>query len=298
MKSLFENKQNGTHSIDNKPLDYYLERTKDFKSSFGEFKVFEDSFGFNVIDESVSCPVGYKARAGEFLIQNLVEQGYREVVYVAPRNGFAAISLSWLCEKYGLKLNLVMPASKEVSDHQALCIELGATPLFLRVAAMPNANRMAALYASQIGGAYLPLGLKHEDVVACGVKCLWEQFEGKGPNTMWSVISTGVLSRTLQIAFPNTEFKAVAVSRNIQHGDLGRAEFYGYHKPFVQKADMQPLDFDCEQCYDAKGYHYMLDYGKPGDWFFNVAGNAEKPTIDKSTIDSYRDWNDKRDFEL
>jgi len=42
----------------------------------------------------------------------------------------------------------------------------------------------------------------------------------------------------------------------------------------------------------------MVKYGQKGDWFFSVAGNANMPTIDKSLIDSYRDWNDLRDFNL
>ena len=40
----------------------------------------------------------------------------------------------------------------------------------------------------------------------------------------------------------------------------------------------------------------MKELGQPGDWFFNVAGNAPLPTLDKSTIDSYRDWRDYKDF--
>ncbi len=114
---------------------------------------------------------------------------------------------------------------------------------------------------------------------------------------MWSVISTGVLSRTMQIALPDTKFKAVAVARNIQQGELGRADFYSYHKPFNSKSDLIPDKFNCESSYDSKGWDYMVKYGQEGDWFFSVAGNANMPTIDKSLIDSYRDWNDLRDFD-
>ena len=41
----------------------------------------------------------------------------------------------------------------------------------------------------------------------------------------------------------------------------------------------------------------MIKYGNKGDWFFNVAGNASKPTINKKIIDSYRNWNDLKDFK-
>lgn len=277
-------------------LDYYLDLTKDFKSSFGNFNV-KQVDGFNVIDESESCEVGYKARSGEFFIQDLVRQGVKKIVYVQPRRGFAGISLSWLCKKYGLDLILVMPSSKEVSNHQALCIELGAKPLFARIAAMPNANSLAKKYAEKVGAYYVPLGLNHPYVIAGGIRCMYDYFKDKEkPKTMWSVISTGVLSRTMQIALPDTEFNAVAVARNIQQGELGRAKFYSYHKPFNSKSDLIPNEFDCEDSYDSKGWDYMVKHGKQGDWFFSVAGNAKLPTIDKSKIDSYRDWRDLRDF--
>lgn len=297
---MFLNKQKYKENNDIKGfmnLDYYLDLTKDFSSSFGDFNVKQVN-GFNVIDESESCEVGYKARSGEFFIQELVAKGVTKIVYVQPRRGFAGISLSWLCKKYNLDLILVMPSSKEVSDHQALCIELGAKPLFARIAAMPNANSLARKYADKIDAYYIPLGLNHPYVVAGGVRSIYDYFKDKEkPNTMWSVISTGVLSRSMQIALPDTEFKAVAVARNIQQGELGRAEFYSYHKPFNSKSDLIPDEFDCENSYDSKGWDYMVKYGKKGDWFFSVAGNAKQPTIDKSTIDSYRDWNDLKDFK-
>lgn len=297
---MFLNKQTYKDNNDLKGfmnLDYYLDLTKDFKSSFGDFNI-KQVDGFNVIDESESCEVGYKARSGEFFIQDLVRQGVKKIVYVQPRRGFAGISLSWLCKKYGLDLILVMPSSKEVSDHQALCIELGAKPLFARVAAMPNANSLAKKYAEKVGAYYVPLGLNHPYVIAGGIRCIYDYFKDKEkPGTIWSVISTGVLSRTMQIALPDTEFNAVAVARNIQQGELGRAKFYSYHKPFNSKSDLIPDKFDCEDSYDSKGWDYMVKYGKKGDWFFSVAGNAKLPTINKSTIDSYRDWRDLKDFK-
>ena len=254
---MFLNKQK---YIENKDLnlfglDQYLMLTEDFKSSFDPFVV-KDVNGFNVIDESESCEVGYKARSGEFFMQHLKDIKVNHVVYVQPRRGFAGISLAWLCKKYDMKLTLVMPASKEVSDHQALCIELGAEAKFARIAAMPNANKYAKEYAKKVNAFFIPLGLNHPLVIAGGVKVIYDYFKDKDkPKTMWSVISTGVLQRSLQIALPDTEFKAVAVARNIQQGELGRAEFYSYHKPFNSLSDLIPDKFDCESSYDSKGWH-------------------------------------------
>lgn len=297
---LFKNLQKGTENKDlseGKNLDYYLRRAEGFKSSFPPFEVIEFNGRF-IIDESVSCKVGYKARAGELLVSNLVEAGFKEIVYVQPRQGFAGISLAYLCKQYGLKLTLVMPASKEASPHQLLCIELGAKPLFLRVAAMPNANAMAKRYAESTGAYFVPLGLYHEDVIACGVAEVHRFFSDiPKPKEMWTAISTGVLSRTLQIALPDTDFVAVAVARNIQQGELGRARFMSYHKSFSQRSDYIPLEFETEPNYDAKAYDYFIQHSSEGAWFFNVAGNAPEPKLKPNDVDSYRSWGDLRDFK-
>lgn len=298
---MFKNDQVGLENKDScmvKNLDYYLDLTKGFKSSFGDFTVIKSN-GFNVIDESQACEVGYKARAGEFFINYLKNQGVKELVYVQPRKGYAGISLSWLCKKYGLELTLVMPSSKLISDHQALCIQLGCRYKFARIAAMPNANKLALDYAKKDPSrVYIPLGLNHEYVIAGGVRAFHDYFKNKEhPGTMWSVISTGVLTRTMQIALPNTRFKAVAVARNIKQGELGRADFMSYHKPFNAVSDLVPSEFDCEDSYDSKGWDYLNRYGKKGDWLFSVAGNSKKPSIDKTLINSYRDWHDYSDFK-
>jgi hypothetical protein len=302
IQAKFKNNQIG---IENKDLDtfrdlnYYLDITKDHKSSFEDFCIINEN-GFNVIDESKACPVGYKARAGELLVQTLKKQGIKEIVYVQPRTGFAGISLSYLCKIHNMDLTLVMPSSRRVSDHQALCIEYGAKPLFVRIAAMPVANSYAKKYAQQSSSRkYIKLGLYHDLVIACGVRCIYDYFVNKEkPRVMWSAISTGVLTRTLQIALPDTEFRAVAVARNIQQGELGKAKFYGYHKNFTSISDYVPLGFETEPTYDAKAFDYMNRYGDKGDWFFNVAGIAPEPTINRKDIHSYREWRDLSDLNL
>jgi len=294
---MFLNKQIGTENKDisnGRDLEYYLELTKDFKSSFNDFSVKEVN-GFFVIDESVSNPVGAKARFGELLMQT---NNKKEIVYVQPRKGFAGISLSYLCKKYNKDLTLIMPSSKKSSEHQRLCIEYGSKALFVRIAAMPNANLIAKKYANKRNALFIPLGLQHELVTACAIRNIYDFFKDKEkPKRMWCVISTGVLSRALQIALPDTEFFNVAVARNIQQGELGRAKFMSYHKPFNAKSDLIPKEFNCESTYDAKGWDYLNKYGEKGDWFFSVAGDSDKTTISEESIDSYRDWNDLKDFK-
>jgi len=289
---MFVNKatdQSNLDMSDGRDLNYYLEMTKDYTPDF-DFKL-KQVEGFTIVDDG-EFQYGTKAKMGDFMISQVKED---TLVYVAPRTGYAPYSLTYLAKKYNKKLVLFMPASKEASEHQLRVIEDGATPIFLKTPAMPTINGWAKEFAQKIGAKYLPFGLKHEQVVAGGVKIFHEAFKHKRLETMWTVFSTGVLSRTLQIALPHVKFNAVAVARNIQPGELGRAKFYTYHKEFLKEADVN-TPFDCIKTYDAKGWEYMKKYGHLGDWFWNVARNMPKPTIKPSDVDSQREWGDKSDI--
>lgn len=291
---MFLNKATDQSNLDlagGKNLDYYLNLTKDYKHDF-TFTI-KDIDGFKVIDDG-EFEFGTKAKMADFFISQVQEEA---LVYVAPRTGYAPFSLCYLAKKYNKKLYLVMPASKEASPHQLTAIEYGAIPLFVRIPAMPTANIWAKQFAEKIGGRFLPFGLKHEMVVAGGVRVFHDNFKDLDIPEMWTVFSTGVLSRTLQIALPNTTFNAVAVARNIQQGELGRARFFSHPKKFTDNSETVP-PFDCIRTYDAKGWEFIKKFGKQGDWFWNVAKNMPTPTIKAKDVDSQREWGDMRDLQI
>lgn len=290
---MFENYQVGIDNLDlhdGKSLEYYLELTKDYKSDFPDF-VIKKVGKFNVIDESV-LETGTKSRFGDFLFQNIKEQ---EIVYCAPRVGFGSMSAVYLAKKYGKKATLFMPAAKQASDHQLVCIEMGAKPIFRKIPAMPTLNSWAKKYAQENGAFFIPFGLKHPLVTAGAVRVIYDFFKDKEqPKEMWCVISTGVLSRALQIALPKTEFFSVAVARNIQQGELGRSQFISYHKPFLDKSDVIPTEFNSAENYDAKAWQYMFDAANEGAYFYNVAGNIKPNKLRPQDVDSQREWGEIR----
>ena len=283
---------NHTTSCSNKDAkitrERYLEMTRGFKSSFPLPVVWEFN-GFNVIQEELIW-VGSKCRFWELLMSTIQED---TIVYVQPRFGFAGISLTWLCKEYGKKLVLFMPSSKEVSDHQAYCIENWATPEFWRIAAMPNLNNIALWWSVWKNAFFIPLGLKHELVTAMIVRTCQDLLDAwVNPKRMWCAMSTWVLSRGLQIGFPDCEFFGVAVARNLKDGEKGKAIVYSHKAPFEKSIEKEiQAPFDSCSNYDLKCWQIMNELGKPGDFMWNVAGNIG-PTkeFDKSQIKSYRDW--------
>jgi len=232
--------------------------------------------------------VGSKVRGGDCLISSLPDH-IDTIVYVQPRTGLAGVSLLDVAKRHGKKVKLFMPSSKRISTHQACCIERGCEYEFHRIAAMPNLNLLAKKWADERPNAFfVPLGLKHELVTAGFVKVASKI---KEPDEVYLATSTGVLSRALQIAWPNAKFTSVCVSRNMKAGELGIAKPISEPLAFqaAQKTDLPP--FPNIATYDGKAWKYIPKNSDKDILFWNVGG---EPILEDDTIyeriDSYRDW--------
>jgi hypothetical protein len=268
----------------------YLELTKDFKSLLPEVIVKEHE-GVKVVREDLTLKGGTKSRAGEFLISQTKKN---TLVYVVPRVGHAGIAIMELAKLYNKEVIFFMPACKEISNHQAHIIDMGPKDvIFERIAAMPNLNILAKKYADQNGYEFLPFGLNHPYTIAGFVRTCEELLKNyKEPEEMWSVVSTGVLTRGLQIGFENTDMNGICVARNMKQGELGRTKIISEPLPFLKDEKKINLpEFDTVPSYDGKGWKYVPKNTGRDIWFWNVAGNITIPdNFDKSKINSYRDW--------
>jgi len=274
----------------------WLDLAGDWQDPFEDPEIIEHD-GFKVVREDL-MGFGSKCRFGDILVQKAPSD---TLVYVQPRYGFAGISLAYLAKKYNKKLVLFSPSQKEISDHQAICIERGADMRFRRIAAMPNLNKIAADWAADNNAFFIPLGLRHELVTAAAVKVAYDLAEKHGyPEEVWSAMSTGVLSRSLQIAWPDAAFNGVAVARNIKAGERGRATMWSHPKPFNQDVDKDFVPpFPSALNYDAKAWEFMKRHGNPGAWFWNVGGDPKpEDMMLKEKVDSERAWGEIRDVDV
>jgi hypothetical protein len=158
---------------------------------------------------------------------------------------------------------------------------------------MPVLNAHAKQWAEDNDAFFIPLGLRHELVTAAAVKVAYDLAEKHGyPEEVWSAISTGVLSRSLQIAWPDAKFNAVAVARNIQKGERGRATIWSHPKAFTQNVDKEYYPpFPSALNYDAKAWEFMVKNGTPGAWFWNVGGDPKpEDPMTKENTHSERAW--------
>jgi len=287
------------HVIDliNKDFDvynnrkYYLNLTKDFKSLLPDPIIIKHE-GINVVREDLVLKGGTKSRAAEFLLSSIKE---KTVVYVVPRVGLAGVAIMELSKLYDKDVIFFMPACKEISDHQSYLInEKPKDVIFERIAAMPNLNLLAKKFAEKNGFKFLPFGLNHPYTIAGFVRICENILEHhQEPEEIWTAVSTGVLTRGLQIGFPNAKMKGVCVSRNMKAGELGKTEVISEPLDFLKdeiKTNLPP--FDTVPSYDGKVWKYIEKNSGKDTWFWNVAGNITCPTgFDKSTINSYKNWN-------
>ena len=241
--------------------------------------------------------MGSKARFGSLLFQRMRED---TIVYIAPRVGWAAISLAKLGQMYNKRVILFAPACKIPSNHQRVAMELGADLRFYRVAAMPNLAIEAQAFAEKHGYLYAPLGLRHPLVTAAIYATVKKLMKGRRIQTtqMWCAMSTGVLSRGLQLALPTWEHHGVAVARNIQAGERGNAIIHSHPYNFTQD-EMPALrpPFPSATNYDAKVWRYIMYEGSDGCWMWNVAGEIlPSKDLPKNWTKSDKPYGDKSAF--
>lgn len=293
------------HVVDGKHLEldrlgsqWFFDVTKNWVDPLGTPTVVEHE-GIKVVrDDLIS---GSKCRFADLLVQSIKED---TIVYVQPRVGLAGVSILNIAKRYGKKVVLFMPASKRISQHQAVCIERGAIAKFYRIAAMPVLNGIAKKWAEKNGAYFVPLGLKHDLVVAGAAKVAAniKEYYNQEPDVCFVATSTGVLVRGLQIGWPNAQFYSVTVARNMKSGELGRAVPIIEAKDFAQEERELP-PFPTVKTYDAKVWKYVKQFKEANPnanvWMWNVG--CEPILEDPGIIDrtnSAREWGENKPEDL
>lgn len=266
--------------------EYYLSLTEGW-TPYNPDPVVKTHDGVRVVRDDMIA--GTKTRAADLLVDKIGADHY---VYVQPRAGLAGVSLLDVANRKNKEVTLFMPSSKKVSEHQAVCIERGANPIFKRIAAMPNLNMIAKKWADDNGHYFVPLGLKHELATAAIVHAASTISE---PEEVYVAISTGVLTRALQIAWPNAKFTCVAVARNLKAGEAGPSTVISHPQEFLANAKSEDLPpFPTVPFYDGKVWQHIPKNTGKDILMWNVGQNPvlKDPTI-YDRIDSYREWEKK-----
>jgi hypothetical protein len=278
--------------------DYYLQLYgDDFKSKLPDPKILLEKYEDKYVLRFDLSPAGFKAFAAEKLIANCDKD---VLVYVSPRVGHAPQAIAELAKQYGKKCVFFIPASKQVSKHQAVLAAYGADLRFIKTPAMPTINIYAKRWAEANNAQYLSFGLSGMPDVTAGIVKVASMLPE--PPEFWCAVSTGTMIRGLQIGWPNSIPRGVAVARNIHKGELGDAIVESAKIPFLKPVkDHELPEFQTTATYDAKAFAKFKKEAKPGSYFINVGADAEieryYSQVNVDEIDSQREWGDMRDLE-
>lgn len=268
--------------------EYYLSLTEGW-DPYNPNPTVTEHDGVRVVRDDLTA--GTKTRAADLLLTKTDAQRF---VYVQPRTGLAGVSLLDAAKVHKKDVTLFMPSSKKISLHQACCIERGANAIFKRIAAMPNLNKAAREWAEANGAYFIPLGLRHELATAAIVHAASTI---EAPDEVYVAISTGVLTRALQIAWPKAKFTTVAVARNLKAGEAGPSTVISEPLEFQQRekdANLPP--FPTVETYDGKVWKYIPKNTGKNILMWNVGQNPvlkDEGIYDR--VNSYRDWEKKVD---
>jgi len=228
--------------------------------------VVEEHKGFLIVRDDL-LGGGSKVRFADYLITSNPE--VEEWVYgSSPATGYAQISLSCLCRKYGKK-SVIFMADRSVEKrhpYQLQAIDEGAIMHWIPNGMLSVTEKRARDYVSDspTSRRLLPIGFDHPSVLASVVRVA--QSMDVKPSEVWTVGSSGTLTRGLQRAWPDAEFHCVRVGHS---GEYGRAKIYKSTYAFNKATKVLP-PFPSAPTYDAKAWEFMLEHASPGALFWNV----------------------------
>ena len=258
----------------------YLDLIGDWQDPNPKPEIVEHEGYYVVRDDLI--PVGTKARGGDYIIGHDPEhKDVQEWVYgSSPASGYAQVSLPYVCNKYNKKAVLFMAkrSMDKLHPYQKRGIEMGAEYHWVPNGMLNVTQKRAKEYVEQSPNTrrLLPIGLDHPTVIGCLVRVA--RSLAIQPTEVWSVGSSGTLSRALQIAFPNATVHVVSSGgHKMGPSQLGRAIFHPTQYRFDQEVKLEERPpFPSPPAYDAKAWVVMKRYYEENDkpktvLFWNVA---------------------------
>lgn len=211
---------------------------------------------------------GTKRRAFNVFVESF--PNIDEWVYASPRQGYAQLSLAYACRDLGKKCTVVVPKGKHywLTDE---AIDKGANVIEVPMGFLTNIQSKARKYVETHEGAGLiPFGGDHPIIIEAMMNEALS-LDIEPPKEVWSVLSSGVLSRGLQAAWPNAKVYGVKIGHNTTDRERGRAEFFTSPYKFQQECkekDRPP--FPSSLTYDSKAWNFIKKHASPGSLFWNV----------------------------
>ena len=239
--------------------------------------VIENHEGFHIVRDDL-LEGGSKRRFVDRLIREEIAEGAEEFVYGGcPANGYAQLSLTLQAKAYNKKAIFFMAQRSldNLHPYQKQALDYGADIRWVPngMLQVTKARAREYFYEDPKKRRLLPLGLEEPRVledIATLAKTIEIDYNIE-ISEIWSVGSSGTLTRGLQMAFPDKDVHVVSVRHTMKQHEVGRAKLYRSKYKFTQEVkddDVPP--FPSVPTYDAKAWSVMKEYAKKGALFWNV----------------------------
>lgn len=205
-------------------------------------------------------PGGTKRRAMHALFDER-----EEYVYASPVYGYAQVALAYAARDHGKRATIFCAKRREYAPLTQQAIAAGASIHECSPGYLSVVRARAREYCEKTGAVLLPFGLDDQRFitaladVARTLPIL--------PSVVWTIVGSGVLSRALQLAWPDTIFYGVRVGAEPQ---VGRAIVLTALEAYEHNALMLPPFPSCSN-YDAKAWRFLKQHATSGTLFWNVA---------------------------
>jgi hypothetical protein len=206
-------------------------------------------------------PGGTKRRA---LAPYLARAEAAEFVYASPVYGYAQIALGHAARDAGKKATIFSAHRRIRHPRTIQAINAGVELHEVPSGYLSNVQSKARQYAQANGAELVPFGLDAPhflESIAEAARAI-----NISPKEVWTVAGSGVLTRALQMAWPDAAFHAVQVGHV---PDVGRARLRVAPERFEDDAKYPPSFPSCSN-YDAKAWRFMKLWARPGAIFWNV----------------------------
>jgi hypothetical protein len=194
----------------------------------------------------------------------------KELVYASPRQGYAQLSLAYACTDLGLKSTVTVPKG----EHNWLTTEsirLGCNIIEVPMGYLTNIQSKAKKYVRNNDGCQLvPFGGDHPIIIQAMTNAALS-LNIEPPKEVWTVMSSGVLSRGLQQAWPDAKVYGVRIGHNTTKREQGRAEtFLSKYKFHQDCKESERPPFPSSLTYDSKAWSFIKEHASEGALFWNV----------------------------
>lgn len=233
----------------------------------------DDPFGSPVLERHgkffvVRDDLLYGGTKCRMLYDLLAEHDNDVWAYASPAQGYAQIAIAICCAMVRKKAVIYVAKSETLHPLTKMAFDFGAEIRMVPMGFLSNVTAKTKRYVQQHDNARLvPFGGDSQ----LAINALAQSAAGLEfvPKHVWSICSTGTLSRGLQRAWPKAQHNGVMVGHIPSAVQRGNCNVYIAPEQYTQKAKVIP-PFPSAYNYDAKVWRFLQEFGKKDSLFWNV----------------------------